>query len=90
MDREHLFHTERVHGVAVDLDEPVFIAPHLNGVMEDKIFLQNLPSAVVAHVLNPRPGELDRLVPDAHVPLSAGGCYAVGRGGMRTIPGIRP
>uniref|UniRef100_A0A7S2ZNZ9 SAM-dependent MTase RsmB/NOP-type domain-containing protein n=4 Tax=Rhodosorus marinus TaxID=101924 RepID=A0A7S2ZNZ9_9RHOD len=57
MDRKMLFHTERAHGIAIVLDEAVFVAPSLNGVMEDKIYLQNLPSAVVSHVLDPQPGE---------------------------------
>ena len=43
-------------GVAVKMVSPLFDCPSLNGVMTDRIFLQNLPSIVVGHVVNPRPG----------------------------------
>jgi 16S rRNA C967 or C1407 C5-methylase (RsmB/RsmF family) len=32
------------------------LQPSLNGVLPDVLFLQNLPSQLTAHVLNPRPG----------------------------------
>jgi 16S rRNA C967 or C1407 C5-methylase (RsmB/RsmF family) len=48
------------HGVAVsmsaDADDRVGpLLPPLNRVLEDKMMLQNLPSIVVGHVLNPQP-----------------------------------
>ncbi len=39
--------------------EKIFDTPPLNGVLEDRLFLQNIPSMVVAHVLDPRPGEMN-------------------------------
>eukprot|EP01117_Protostelium_nocturnum_P005949 TRINITY_DN2141_c0_g2_i1.p1 TRINITY_DN2141_c0_g2~~TRINITY_DN2141_c0_g2_i1.p1 ORF type:complete len:305 (-),score=72.06 TRINITY_DN2141_c0_g2_i1:3-917(-) len=44
-------------GVAVKMNEPVFSSPPLNGILPDILYLQNLPSMVVSHVLNPQPGE---------------------------------
>ena len=35
----------------------VFSAPPLNGVMPDRIYVQNLPSMMVGHLLEPREGE---------------------------------
>ena len=36
---------------------PVFPAPSLSGVLPDTLFLQNLPSVVVTHVLAPQCGD---------------------------------
>eukprot|EP00164_Ancoracysta_twista_P018812 GFYU01032748.1.p1 GENE.GFYU01032748.1~~GFYU01032748.1.p1 ORF type:complete len:477 (+),score=78.80 GFYU01032748.1:59-1432(+) len=44
-------------GLAIKITDPVFTAPPLNNVFSDRLFLQNLPSAIVAHVLDPQPGE---------------------------------
>ena len=45
-------------GLAVEVKQRVCCdAPPLNGVLPGRIFLQNLPSAVVAHVLAPQAGE---------------------------------
>ena len=45
-------------GVAVQMtDAAIGFAPPMNGVLDDILFLQNLPSIVVAHVLAPQPGE---------------------------------
>lgn len=44
--------------VAVELTEPLFSSPSLSGVLNDKIFLQNLPSMIVAHALKPQPNDL--------------------------------
>ncbi|KFK42971.1 hypothetical protein AALP_AA1G063100 [Arabis alpina] len=45
------------HGVAVDLSNRVFRLPSLHNVLEGEIFLQNLPSIVAAHALDPQKGE---------------------------------
>jgi hypothetical protein len=45
-------------GVAVQLDEPLYSSPALSGVLVDKLLLQNLPSMVVAHSLDPQPNDL--------------------------------
>lgn len=37
---------------------PLFSCPSLSGVLPDLLFLQNLPSVVVGHVLDPQPGEI--------------------------------
>ena len=36
---------------------PLNSCPSLSGVLPQLLFLQNLPSVVVGHVLNPQPGE---------------------------------
>ncbi|CAN8295285.1 unnamed protein product [Cochlearia groenlandica] len=45
------------HGVAVDLSNRVFRLPSFHNVLEGEIFLQNLPSIVAAHALDPQRGE---------------------------------
>uniref|UniRef100_A0A1J3H6D0 Putative methyltransferase NSUN6 n=1 Tax=Noccaea caerulescens TaxID=107243 RepID=A0A1J3H6D0_NOCCA len=45
------------HGVAVDLSNRVFRLPSFHSVLEGEIFLQNLPSIVAAHALDPQKGE---------------------------------
>ncbi|KAG7591103.1 PUA-like superfamily [Arabidopsis thaliana x Arabidopsis arenosa] len=45
------------HGIAVDLSNRVFRLPSLHNVLEGEIFLQNLPSIIVAHALDPQKGE---------------------------------
>lgn len=37
---------------------PLYKCPSLNGILPHVLFLQNLPSVVVGHVLNPQPGEV--------------------------------
>ncbi|XP_012368131.1 putative methyltransferase NSUN6 isoform X1 [Octodon degus] len=44
-------------GVGVRMTEPVYLSPSFDNVLPSYLFLQNLPSAVVTHVLNPQPGE---------------------------------
>ncbi|KAL5571345.1 hypothetical protein UlMin_020942 [Ulmus minor] len=44
-------------GVAVDMCNRVFKLPSLHKVLEGEIFLQNLPSIVAAHALDPQKGE---------------------------------
>ncbi|CAM8989121.1 unnamed protein product [Rhodiola kirilowii] len=44
-------------GIAVDMHNRVFKLPSLHGVLEGDIFLQNLPSIISAHALDPQPGE---------------------------------
>jgi len=36
--------------------EQIYETPSLNGVMDDLLFLQNIPSIVVGHLLDPQPG----------------------------------
>eukprot|EP00741_Cyanophora_paradoxa_P004171 tig00000786_g4052.t1 len=55
MSRSEIFRA--TSGCAVRFTERVHNAPGMNGVLEGLMYLQNLPSAVVAHVLNPQPGE---------------------------------
>ncbi|KAL6059863.1 putative methyltransferase nsun6 [Balamuthia mandrillaris] len=54
--RSALFSTQS--GVAIKMTEKVFNTPPLNGVLSQYLFLQNLPSIVVGHVLDPQPGEM--------------------------------
>lgn len=44
-------------GLAVDMNDRVFRLPSFNDVLEGEIFLQNLPSIITAHALDPQPGE---------------------------------
>nr|GMD32017.1 putative methyltransferase NSUN6 isoform X3 [Ipomoea batatas]GMD38557.1 putative methyltransferase NSUN6 isoform X3 [Ipomoea batatas] len=44
-------------GVAVDMHNRVFELPSFNELLEGEIFLQNLPSIIAAHALDPQPGE---------------------------------
>ncbi|KAM7265426.1 hypothetical protein ACFE04_003109 [Oxalis oulophora] len=44
-------------GLAVNMNNRVFNLPSFHGILEGEIFLQNLPSIVTAHVLDPQKGE---------------------------------
>lgn len=44
-------------GVGIRMTEPVYLSPSFDNVLPSYLFLQNLPSSVVAHVLDPQPGE---------------------------------
>ncbi|XP_066536680.1 tRNA (cytosine(72)-C(5))-methyltransferase NSUN6 isoform X2 [Hoplias malabaricus] len=58
MDRAEIFCTEGpVRGVAIRMEEALYRSPSFDGVLPNELFLQNLPSIVVGHVLEPRPGE---------------------------------
>ncbi|NXX48059.1 NOP2 methyltransferase, partial [Tricholaema leucomelas] len=46
-----------VSGLGIRMTEPVYLSPSFDGVLPRLLFLQNLPSVVVSHVLNPQPGE---------------------------------
>ncbi|XP_053322812.1 tRNA (cytosine(72)-C(5))-methyltransferase NSUN6 [Spea bombifrons] len=46
-----------VKGKGIRMTEPVYWSPSFDGVLPGSVFLQNLPSAVVSHVLSPQPGE---------------------------------
>ncbi|XP_069816628.1 tRNA (cytosine(72)-C(5))-methyltransferase NSUN6 isoform X2 [Dendropsophus ebraccatus] len=46
-----------IKGKGIRMTEPVYLSPSFDNVLPEYIFLQNLPSAVVGHVLNPQPGE---------------------------------
>lgn len=46
-----------IKGKGIRMTEPVYLSPSFDNVLPGYIFLQNLPSAVVSHVLNPQPGE---------------------------------
>ncbi|KAG9132191.1 hypothetical protein Leryth_017052 [Lithospermum erythrorhizon] len=45
------------NGIAVDMNDRVFKLPSFNELLEGEIFLQNLPSIITAHALDPQPGE---------------------------------
>ncbi|XP_030612754.1 putative methyltransferase NSUN6 isoform X2 [Archocentrus centrarchus] len=58
MDRSTIFCTnEPVRGIGVRMVEPLYRSPSFDGVLPSLVFLQNLPSVVVGHVLGPLPGE---------------------------------
>ncbi|XP_016006106.2 tRNA (cytosine(72)-C(5))-methyltransferase NSUN6 isoform X2 [Rousettus aegyptiacus] len=44
-------------GIGIRMTEPVYLSPSFDNVLASYLFLQNLPSAVVTHVLDPQPGE---------------------------------
>ncbi|XP_040921312.1 tRNA (cytosine(72)-C(5))-methyltransferase NSUN6 isoform X2 [Toxotes jaculatrix] len=58
MDRSSIFCTdEPAKGIGVRMIEPLYQSPSFDGVLPELVFLQNLPSVVVGHVLGPCPGE---------------------------------
>lgn len=44
-------------GIGIRMTEPVYLSPSFDNVLPNYLFLQNLPSTVVTHVLGPQPGE---------------------------------
>uniref|UniRef100_A0A8C3CBE0 NOP2/Sun RNA methyltransferase 6 n=1 Tax=Cairina moschata TaxID=8855 RepID=A0A8C3CBE0_CAIMO len=46
-----------MNGMGIRMIEPVYLSPSFDNVLPSHLFLQNLPSVVVSHVLNPQPGE---------------------------------
>lgn len=44
-------------GVAVEMTDPLYVAPSLDLELQDVVFLQNLPSVITSHVLDPQAGE---------------------------------
>ncbi|KAM9308742.1 tRNA (cytosine(72)-C(5))-methyltransferase NSUN6 [Gastrophryne carolinensis] len=58
VSRSDLFCTDTsIKGKGIRMTEPLYLSPSFDNVLPGEIFLQNLPSAVVSHVLNPQPGE---------------------------------
>lgn len=55
MTRATLFREAK--GVAVEMVHRAYNLPPFSGVLSGDIFLQNLPSVVATHVLDPQPGE---------------------------------
>ncbi|XP_028289723.1 putative methyltransferase NSUN6 isoform X2 [Gouania willdenowi] len=57
-DRSSIFCPgEPARGVGVQMVDPLYRSPSFDGVLPSLVFLQNLPSVVVGHVLDPHPGE---------------------------------
>ncbi|XP_063180773.1 tRNA (cytosine(72)-C(5))-methyltransferase NSUN6 [Chroicocephalus ridibundus] len=46
-----------LNGLGIRMIEPVYLSPSFDNVLPGHLFLQNLPSVVVSHILNPQPGE---------------------------------
>ncbi|KAM5157750.1 tRNA (cytosine(72)-C(5))-methyltransferase NSUN6 isoform 1-T3 [Mantella aurantiaca] len=46
-----------IKGKGIRMTEPVYSSPSFDNMLPGYIFLQNLPSAAVSHVLSPQPGE---------------------------------
>ncbi|NXE26227.1 NOP2 methyltransferase, partial [Ardeotis kori] len=46
-----------LNGMGIRMIEPVYLSPSFDNVLPNHLFLQNLPSVVVSHILNPQPGE---------------------------------
>ncbi|PIN11510.1 tRNA and rRNA cytosine-C5-methylase (nucleolar protein NOL1/NOP2) [Handroanthus impetiginosus] len=55
MSRTGMFRASE--GVALDMDERVYNLPSFHNLLEGEIFLQNLPSIITAHALDPQEGE---------------------------------
>ncbi|KAK1258749.1 hypothetical protein QJS04_geneDACA018667 [Acorus gramineus] len=55
MSRAGIFRASE--GIAVEMTNRVFKLPSLRDVLQGEIFLQNLPSIITAHVLDPQEGE---------------------------------
>ncbi|XP_069770767.1 tRNA (cytosine(72)-C(5))-methyltransferase NSUN6 isoform X2 [Narcine bancroftii] len=46
-----------LRGVGIRMTEPVYVTPSFDNISNSFLFLQNLPSVVVSHVLGPKAGE---------------------------------
>ncbi|EDV22957.1 uncharacterized protein TRIADDRAFT_28123, partial [Trichoplax adhaerens] len=58
ISRRELFKgNNKPRGIAVEVSEPLYLFPALNGIGDEFVFLQNLPSVVASHVLNPHEGD---------------------------------
>ncbi|XP_069504689.1 tRNA (cytosine(72)-C(5))-methyltransferase NSUN6 [Ambystoma mexicanum] len=58
ISRKDIFNSSTVlKGLGVKMTEPVYLSPSFDSVLPSYLFLQNLPSVIVGHVLNPEPGE---------------------------------
>ncbi|XP_076349190.1 tRNA (cytosine(72)-C(5))-methyltransferase NSUN6 isoform X2 [Tachypleus tridentatus] len=57
LNRQDIFKVSSPRGLAVRIIKRICPSPSLNGIMEERLFLQNLPSVVCCHVLNPQPGD---------------------------------
>ncbi|XP_052178476.1 rRNA (cytosine-C(5))-methyltransferase NOP2C [Diospyros lotus] len=55
MSRAGMFRVSE--GISVDMNNRVFKLPSFHDVLEGEIFLQNLPSIITAHALDPQQGE---------------------------------
>nr|XP_023488098.1 putative methyltransferase NSUN6 isoform X2 [Equus caballus] len=55
--REIFSGLHELKGVGIRMTEPVYLSPSFDKVLPSYIFLQNLPSALATHVLDPQPGE---------------------------------
>ncbi|KAL4841776.1 hypothetical protein H8958_014889 [Nasalis larvatus] len=58
LSRKEIFNgLPELKGMGIRMTEPVYLSPSFDNVLPRYLFLQNLPSALVTHVLNPQPGE---------------------------------
>ncbi|XP_038611581.1 tRNA (cytosine(72)-C(5))-methyltransferase NSUN6 [Tachyglossus aculeatus] len=58
LSRREIFGSDGpLRGIGIRMVEPVYLSPSFDNVLPGYLFLQNLPSAVVSHVLGPQPGE---------------------------------
>ncbi|XP_015002058.3 tRNA (cytosine(72)-C(5))-methyltransferase NSUN6 isoform X2 [Macaca mulatta] len=58
LSRKEIFNgLPELKGMGIRMTEPVYLSPSFDNVLPHYLFLQNLPSALVTHVLNPQPGE---------------------------------
>ncbi|KAM6162100.1 tRNA (cytosine(72)-C(5))-methyltransferase NSUN6 isoform 3-T3 [Erethizon dorsatum] len=58
LSRKEIFSgLSELKGIGIRMTEPIYLSPSFDNVLPSYLFLQNLPSAVVTHVLNPQPGE---------------------------------
>ncbi|NWR15219.1 NOP2 methyltransferase, partial [Emberiza fucata] len=58
LSRSEIFSSSgQLKGLGIRMIEPVYLSPSFDNVLPSNLFLQNLPSVVVSHILNPQPGE---------------------------------
>ncbi|XP_073437951.1 tRNA (cytosine(72)-C(5))-methyltransferase NSUN6 isoform X2 [Dendrobates tinctorius] len=58
LSRSEIFCSQSpIKGKGIRMTDPVYLSPSFDNVLSGYIFLQNLPSAVASHVLDPQPGE---------------------------------
>lgn len=58
LGRSEIFTVQNPRGLAVEITDSFYKCPSIGSLFNDVIFLQNFPSIVCSHVLNPKPGEL--------------------------------
>uniref|UniRef100_A0ABM5GNF8 tRNA (Cytosine(72)-C(5))-methyltransferase NSUN6 isoform X2 n=1 Tax=Pogona vitticeps TaxID=103695 RepID=A0ABM5GNF8_9SAUR len=58
LSRSEIFQSNgTLKGMGIKMIEPIYLSPSFDKLLSSYLFLQNLPSSVVSHVLDPQPGD---------------------------------